>query len=284
MARSKARRGRKGDSRRRARAPRRSAEVPPAPRPASGLRRVWEQVAPLVWGVALALLIRSLVIETFYVPSGSMLPTLLIGDHVIVNKFAYGARIPYTHVSLPGLREPRRGEVVIFELGTRGRGEVCPLDRCPDYRAEGFVKRIVGLPGDTVEVQNDKVLLNGEPVAVRYDGETFTAERGEVLRLGVEEIGGVEHAVLDHPGRNGLSQQPLTVPEGHYFVLGDNRDNSNDSRGWGTVPRIDIKGPVMVIYWSWNNRGSWASMLNPLTWWRLLRGETRWERFGDVVR
>jgi signal peptidase I len=224
--------------------------------------------------VALALVIRSLVIETFYVPSGSMLPTLLIGDLVIVNKFAYGARIPFTELRLPGLREPQRGDVVIFELGTRGRGEVCPLDRCPDYHAEGFVKRIVGLPGDTVEVQDDRVLLNGEPVAVRYDGETFTDERDQVLRLGVE----------DHPQRPGLPQRLLTVPEGHYFVLGDNRDNSNDSRGWGTVPRIDIKGPVMVIYWSWNNRGSWSSMLNPLTWWRLLRGETRWERFGDLVK
>lgn len=248
------------------------------------MRRVWEQAAPLVWGVALALVIRALVIETFYVPSGSMLPTLLIGDHVIVNKFAYGARIPFTKVRLPALREPRRGDVVIFELGTRGLGQVCPLDRCPDYHSEGFVKRIVGLPGDSVELRDGELLLNGEPVAVRYEGETFSDERGQVLRVGVETLDGVEHALLDHPQRAGLPQPLLTVPEGHYFVLGDNRDNSNDSRGWGTVPQIDIKGPVMVIYWSWNNRGSWSSMLNPLTWWRLLTGETRWGRFGDPVR
>jgi signal peptidase I len=224
-----------------------------------------------------------LVIETYYVPSESMLPTLLVGDHMLVNKFAFGARIPFTDIQLPALREPSRGDVVTFVLGRRGPTQICPLDRCPDYQEEGFVKRIVGLPGDSIEVRGDRVILNGEPLSVEYGGETFTDEDGDELRLGVELLGGKPHAVLDAPHRNGLEQVRITVPEGRYFMMGDNRDNSNDSRAWGTVRRLDIKGPVMMIYWSWNNRGSWRSMLNPLTWWRLLTGETRWSRIGMSV-
>ena len=97
-------------------------------------KRTWAHVSPIVWGVLLALLIRAMVLETFWVPSGSMFPTLLIGDHVIVNKFAYGSKIPFTQIRLPALREPQRGEVVIFELGVRGPGEICPLDECPTQR------------------------------------------------------------------------------------------------------------------------------------------------------
>jgi signal peptidase I len=223
------------------------------------------------------------VVETYYVPSESMLPTLLIGDHMLVNKFAYGARIPFTEIQLPALREPERGDVVTFVLGRKGPGRICPVDRCPDYPREGFVKRIVGLPGDTLEIADDRVFLNGKPVPVEYSGELFVDDAGEGLRHGTERLGDSPHALLDHPGRGGLQQVRITVPEGRYFMLGDNRDNSNDSRGWGTVRRVDIKGPVMMIYWSWNNRGSWASMLNPVTWWKLLRGETRWSRFGKSV-
>jgi signal peptidase I len=231
----------------------------------------------------IALLVRSLVIETYYVPSESMLPTLLIGDHMLVNKFAYGARIPFTDIQLPALREPERGDVVTFVLGRKGPARICPVDRCPDYRREGFVKRIVGLPGDTIEIQSGRVILNGEPLRVEYVGETFADDAGTALRLGSELLGGARHAILDDPKKKGLGQVRITVPEGRYFMLGDNRDNSNDSRGWGTVRRADVKGPVMLIYWSWNNRGSWWSMLNPVTWWKLLTRETRWSRFGRRV-
>jgi signal peptidase I len=227
--------------------------------------------------------VRSLVIETYYVPSESMLPTLLIGDHMLVNKFAFGARIPFTDTQLPALREPRRGDVVTFVLGRRGPTQICPVDRCPDYPREGFVKRIVGLPGDTIEVRDGGLVLNGESLHVDYSGETFTDTADDELRLGIELLDGAPHPVLDTPRRNGLDQIRITVPEGRYFMMGDNRDNSNDSRGWGTVRRIDIKGPVTMIYWSWNNRGSWWSMLNPLTWWKLLTGETRWSRIGISV-
>lgn len=264
---------------------RETERAPGSARPGAGpLRRAWEQVSFLVWAVLLALLIRAVVIESYYVPSESMLPTLLVGDHVFVNKFAYGARVPFTDWQLPALREPERGDVVVFQLGQRASGQICPLDRCPDYPAVGFVKRIVGLPGDAVEVQDGEVYLNGERVALRATGEVFRDDRGDALRVELERLGDGEHAVLDHPASPGLPQVRTRVPEGHYFVMGDNRDNSNDSRGWGTVPRRDLKGPVMRIYWSWNNRESWLAMLNPLTWLRLIANETRWHRIGDAVR
>jgi signal peptidase I len=247
--------------------------------------------------IAVAMTMRAMVIETYYVPSESMLPTLLVGDHMLVNKFAYGARIPFTSLRLPAVRQPERGDVVTFVLGRSADGRICPADRCPDYPVEGFVKRIVGLPGDTVEVQGDRVRLNGTELAVVFDADSLIDEMGNRLRIGRETLPGSatgrlndsagredsSHAVLDDPMRGGLNQVRITIPEGRYFVLGDNRDFSNDSRGWGTVGRDELKGPVTRIYWSWNNRETWSSMLNPLTWWRLLREEMRWERTGMRV-
>ena len=251
--------------------------------PASRARGVGHQLSTLLWALVIALLVRSLVIETYYVPSESMLPTLLIGDHMLVNKFAFGARIPFTDIQLPALREPARGDGVTVALGRRGSTHLCPVDRGPDYAREGFVKRIVGLPGDTIEVRDGRVILDGEPLRVDYAGETFADEAGDELQLGSEFLDGTPHPVLDAPRSAGLEQVRITIPEGRYFMMGDNRDNSNDSRSWGTVRRLDIKGPVTMIYWSWNNQGSWWSMLNPVTWWRLLSGETRWSRIGMSV-
>jgi signal peptidase I len=242
--------------------------------------RAWEQLGPLLLAIAIALGVRAMVIESYYVPSESMLPTLLIGDHVFVNKFVYGAKIPFTDVHLPALRDPRRGEIVVFALGRRSGGMICPLDECPEYRAEGFVKRIVGIPGDRVEYRDGALYLNGERVPAPETGEDFVDNGGESLLVRRESLPGCVHETLDHPRRPGLSHEPFVVPEDRYYFLGDNRDNSNDSRGWGTVPRTDLKGPVLINYWSWNNQESWAAMLNPLTWLRLLANEMRWDRFG----
>ena len=123
-------------------------------------------------------------------------------------------------------------------------------------------------------------LLGGNDERFAETGEDFVDHGGDALRIREEALPGCTHLSLDHPRRGGLSHEPFVVPEGRYYFLGDNRDNSNDSRGWGTVPRTDLKGPVIVNYWSWNNQESWAAMLNPLTWLRLLSGEMRWGRIG----
>ncbi len=244
---------------------------------------MWSQVWPLAAALALALVIRGMVIESYYVPSESMLPTLLIGDHVFVNKFTYGSKIPLTNVRLPAVREPRRGEVVIFALGRDDQGRFCPLDECPDRGAEGFVKRIVGLPGDTLEFRDGVLEIEDVDVKLCFTGDRFEDDNGLAYDVGRETVDGYEHAVLEHAAMPGLKRSRVTVPENRYFVMGDNRDNSNDSRKWGTFHHDDIKGPVMFIYWSWNNRSTWPEMANPLTWWRLLTGETRWSRTGDSL-
>jgi signal peptidase I len=224
--------------------------------------------------------IRAVIIESYYVPSGSMLSTMFIGDHVFVSKFTFGAHIPFTGITVHPVRDPRRGEIAVFALGRGPTGVICPLDQCPDYAAEGFVKRIVGLPGDTIAYRDGHLILNGKPVPQRELGETFSDERGVKMRVLEEDLEGCSHRVLDIPGFGGLTQEPMTVPADHYFLMGDNRDNSNDSRAWGTVHRNDLKGPVLINYWSWNNDRSWLAMLNPITWIQLLFGEMRWGRIG----
>ena len=246
------------------------------------MRRLWSQGAPLVGGVALALLIRAVLFETFYVPSESMLPTLLIGDHVFVNKFVYGARIPIIDLRLPALREPHRGEIIVFDLGRSG-GRIRPLDQCSGCSSESFIKRLVGLPGDTVEVRGSVVLVNGQRLEWQRIGETVRDDKGVEHALLHERLDGCEHAILDRPGFEPPSMPARSIPEDHFFMLGDNRDSSNDSRFWGVVPRRDIRGPAFRIYWSWNNQESWLAMLNPVTWFRLLAGETRWGRTGSSL-
>lgn len=253
------------------------------PAPSSLGRQAWDQIWPLAVAVLIALGIRAVLIESYYVPSGSMFPTLLIGDHVFVNKFAFGARIPFTDTKLPQVREPRRGDIAVFALGRRGPAAICPLDQCPKdqkYPAEGFVKRLVGLPGDTIQFDRGALILNGERVRTETTGETFT-EGGVEYRVLREHLPGCVHEILHDPRTPFRKNMPeIRVPEGRYFFLGDNRDNSNDSRIWGTVPHLDLKGPVIVNYWSWNNRYRWIDMINPLVWIDLLLSEMRWDRIG----
>ena len=243
---------------------------------------LWDQVGPIAIAVLIALAIRAVLIESYYVPSGSMLSTMFIGDHVFVSKFTYGAHVPFTRVKFPAARDPKRGEIAVFALGRGPNNVICPLDRCPEFAAEGFVKRIIGLPGDTIAYREGRLFLNGKVVPQRDLGETFTDERGVKMRVLEEDLEGCRHHVLDIPGTGGLTQEPMTVPPDHYFLMGDNRDNSNDSRAWGTVHRDDLKGPVLINYWSWNNNRSWLAMLNPLTWIQLLFGEMRWNRIGTT--
>lgn len=256
----------------------------PAPPPRSGLRKLWDEVGTLAVAVLLALSIRACVIEPYRIPSESMLPTLLIGDHLFVNKFVYGIKVPFTEWRLPALREPARGDVVVFTVARDGRGAIYPVDERPDLASDQFVKRLVGLPGDTVEVRAGEIFVNGERIAREETGETFRDKDHRVLRVGREDLGGHVHAVLDDPRITGPELRPQRIPEGRYLMIGDNRDFSNDGRIWGTIRKADMKGPAFVLYWSWDWDGPWLDLVNPLTWWRLLTEKTRWDRIGHGIQ
>jgi len=243
-------------------------------------QRVWEQVSTLTIAVVVALSIRAFVIEPFRIPSESMLPTLLIGDHLFVNKFVYGVRIPFTDLRLPALREPERGDVVVFEVA-RGGPSIHPADKRPDLPRDDFVKRIVGLPGDVVEIDGDRVRVNGEELPTRDLGEQFRDEDGRLLDVWSEDLTGCRHAVLDNPRERRFDRKRVVVPEDRYFMMGDNRDHSNDSRGWGTVHFDQFKGPAFVLYWSWSVDGNVLQFLNPANWWY---AEKRWGRVFQRVR
>ena len=187
--------------------------------------------------VGSALGLRAVAIEPFLIPSESMLPTLHPGDHLFVNKLVYGARLPWSTARLPGLRPPRRGDVVVFRAS--GASEHSPW----------LVKRIVGLPGDRVRGGDGQLWINGVPVAHWPTGELRVDGAGTPLAGWRESFDGREHGVLDDPARRAAPFE-LGVPERHYFVLGDNRDHSSDSRSFGPVPFEDLVGPVAFLYWS----------------------------------
>lgn len=243
----------------------------------------WDQFGTLIVAVALAMCIRTCVAEPYRIPSGSMLPTLLVGDHLFVNRFVYGIKIPFTEWRLPGFREPERGEVVVFDVA-RGGAEVAPPDQQPEWARDRFVKRIVGMPGDHIEVRGTLVYINGEPVPLRDTGERFRDDMGNELRLLKETLDAREHEVLDDPAKGRVLEGEWRVPDDRYLMVGDNRDNSNDGRHWGTVRLTDFKGPAFLIYWSWDWDGAWIELANPLTWWRLLTEKTRWGRIGEGIQ
>jgi signal peptidase I len=244
---------------------------------------VLDQLITIGFAVLIAVGIRVFVIEPFRIPSESMLPTLLVGDHLFVNKFLYGARIPFTDLRLPALREPRRGDVVVFEVA-RQDGAIYPADRYPDLPRDRFVKRIVGMPGDTIEVSGRTVKIEGVPLDRKLLDPVFVAPTGHPLRHGVEVLDGRSHAVLEDPTASLRDHAPTRIEPGRYFMMGDNRDHSNDSRSWGTVRFEEFKGPAFVLYWSWDWNGSWGELLRPATWWSLFSEKMRWERIGDAIR
>jgi signal peptidase I len=187
----------------------------------------------IVIAIVLALVIRTLVVQAFTIPSGSMMDTLLVGDYILVNKFLYGAEMPFTDWRMPGLRDPARGDIIVF--------------RYPQDEKRDFIKRIVGTPGDRILIRGHDVFVNGQRFAEAY----------------------VKHTALlsQHSGPLYCSYaygcEPTVVPAHSYFVMGDNRDNSQDSRYWGFVRRDKIKGKAFLIYWSWDGDRHW------LRWWRL---------------
>jgi len=180
---------------------------------------VREYVEAILIAVILALFIRSFIVQAFKIPSGSMLPTLQIGDHLLVNKFIYGVKLPVTGTVIVPWKDPKLDDIVVFRF---------PKDRSIDY-----IKRVVGVAGDTIEVKNKQLYINGEannnPHAQYTDAIIMKAGAGPRDNMG-----------------------PVKVPEGSLFVMGDNRDNSYDSRFWGFVDLKDVRGKAFILYWSWD--------------------------------
>uniref|UniRef100_I2Q410 Signal peptidase I n=1 Tax=Desulfovibrio sp. U5L TaxID=596152 RepID=I2Q410_9BACT len=188
-----------------------------------------EYLEALAVALVLAFVIRTFVVQAFKIPSGSMLDTLLIGDHLLVNKFLYGTRIPFTDKVVLPLEEPKEGDVIVFEF--------------PEDTSKDFIKRIIGVPGDVVEMKDKVVTRNGQQLTEPYIKHTDSGIQSRRDNFG-----------------------PITVPEGKYFVMGDNRDESYDSRFWGFVDKEKIRGKAWIIYWSWDGPA-----------------DIRWSRIGRMV-
>jgi signal peptidase I len=213
------------------------------------------------------LLLRSFVVEPFRIPSNSMMPTLLTGDFILVNKFAYGLRLPVLNTKFLAVGEPRRGDVIVFKY---------PQDGKTDY-----IKRIVGVPGDEIFYRDKTVFINGKPQGQLPIGTYTGVGSGAVMtgaREGLESLDGVEHRTLVRPdtpdlpyGCMVLADGPVKVPPGHYFAMGDNRDNSNDSRCWGFVPEANLVGKAFAIWMHWDGA---RGLFSPIAW----------DRLGDVIR
>ncbi len=188
-------------------------------------KSTWREYADtFAIAVCLALFTRTFIVQAFKIPSGSMIPTLQIGDHILVNKFIYGTRIPFTHKSFFPLRLPERGDIIVFEF--------------PGDESKDFIKRVVGIPGDTVEARNRVLYVNNQK-----QDEPFVNPMRDI------------HDVEERD-----SFGPTLVPEGAYFVMGDNRDHSLDSRFWGFVDFERIKGSAFLIYWSWDSETFWIRL------------------------
>jgi len=198
----------------------------------SAIREYAEAIAI---ALLIALVIRTFVVQAFKIPSGSMIPTLEIGDHILVNKFIYGFRIPYTRIRLLPFTKPERGDVIVF---------VYPEDKSKD-----FIKRVIAVGGDTVEIRDKKVFINGKP----WDDPHAFFTDPRIIPRGMDP--------RDNFG-------PVKVPEGELFVMGDNRDNSRDSRYWGFVHVGEVKGKAFLIYYSWDSTNHGI----------------RWSRIGRLIR
>lgn len=206
-------------------------------KPARRKKQLRETAEAIVIAVALALVIRAFIIQAFKIPSGSMEDTLLVGDHILVSKFAYGIQVPR-----PAMIKVFDIPVPFFETklynawGSVRRGDVVVF-RFPAERDKDYIKRVIGLPGDTIEVKGKSIFINNvrwdDPYGVFKDG--LWAGSGRAANFG-----------------------PYTVPEGRIFAMGDNRDRSYDSRWWGTVPIYDIKGKALIVYWSWDGHENWV--------------------------
>jgi len=175
-----------------------------------GLFREYLEAA--IIAVLLALFIRAFVIQAYKIPSGSMEPTLLVGDHILVNKFIFGIKLPFINKTIIPISKPKRGDIIVF---------IYPMDRKKDY-----IKRVIGLPGEQIKIVDKKIFINGK----LFDGP---------------------YGVYDNDAKRDANLGPIIIPDNGLFVMGDNRDYSYDSRYWGFVPLELVRGKAMIVYWSW---------------------------------
>jgi signal peptidase I len=226
------------------------------------MRGFMRAVLQLAASVLLFLVTRSLVVEMYKIPTPSMQRTLLVGDFLVVNKMVYGPELPFTHIKLPGLHQPRRGDVIVFKW--------------PSDPSINFVKRVVGVPGDTLVMHNGVLQRNGLPLR-----ETYVTHTSADADMAVDEFRWQRDYLVKSarasgaywPSRNNWG--PLVVPPRDLFVLGDNRDNSLDSRYWGFVPDSLVRGQPMFVYYSYrpDSASNWSWLTN-----------ARWRRLGTIVR
>ncbi len=211
--------------------------------------------------ILLVFMLRSFLVEPFKIPSGSMMPTLLAGDYILVNKFTYGLRVPILNNTFFEIGHPKRGDVFVFHY---------PPEPTIDY-----IKRVVGLPGDKIQYQDKHLIINGKPLDVQFeDNYEYEMQGANIIsaQRSKERLGDVQHDILIHdipnqyspdaPGARLLDGETITVPEGSYFAMGDNRDNSADSRVWGFVPERNLVGKAFFIWFNFDNFGRIGSSIN----------------------
>lgn len=214
---------------------------------------VFVEISKFLFPVFIVVLVlRSFIVEPFRIPSGSMIPTLEIGDFILVNKFTYGLRLPISNTKIVSFNTPERGDVAVFRY---------PVDKRIDY-----IKRVIGLPGDEISYHNKRLYINGDQIEVKEMARLFVANN-EVVEY-QEKLDTIHHKIRLTTGYNHRGDETFLVPEGHYFVMGDNRDNSSDSRVWGFVPEENLVGKAFVI---------WMNMsFEPLDW-------PKWDRIGTII-
>jgi len=196
--------------------------------------KVHEYAEAIIIAILIAVVVRTFIVQAYKIPSRSMVPTLLVGDHLLVNKFIYGVKVPFFRKTIIPITDPQRGDIVVF---------IYPNDRDKDY-----IKRVIGVSGDRIEIKNKIILLNGKQYSDAFgiysDNITYPASMQPRDNFG-----------------------PVTVPPNSLFVMGDNRDESADSRFWGFVDLKDVEGKAFIIYWSWNRE----------------ENNLRWQRFGRIL-
>jgi signal peptidase I len=206
----------------------------------------------------IVLIIRSFLFEPFKIPSGSMLPTLKIGDFIFVNKFSYGVRLPvFWNHKIIKTGEPKRGDVVVF--------------RYPVNPNVNFIKRVVGVPGDHISYINKRLYVNGKELPKKFEGSVYEPDLKGDINQKVEKystnINGISHDLYNFPWRPETSFKDIVVPKGEYFMMGDDRDDSEDSRYWGFVPEKNLVGRASMVWWSWDSNKS----------------RPRWGRVGSLI-